>query len=40
VNDGAVSVKLGCCVARIVGELLDQILVGITEFILRYVGNG
>jgi hypothetical protein len=39
VDDGAVGVELGGGVAGVVGELLDQELVGVAEFVLGHVGD-
>lgn len=40
VDDGAVGVELGRGMAGVVGELLDQVLVAVPEFVLGQIGDG
>ena len=40
VDDGAVGIELSCGVPAIVGELLDQVLVGAAQLVLGQVRNG
>src|ERR1700752_2715850 len=39
-HDGAVGVKLGGRMARVVGEFLDEVLVAIAQLILWKIGDG
>ena len=39
-DDGTVGIEFLCCVAAVICEFLNQVLIPLTKLILRAVGNG